>query len=69
MTLACVDIHDPELIPLEAMALARMLEKRECYVAQGRVREAHGLGTGISIVWDTLKGDFSDTVTTDHGDL
>jgi hypothetical protein len=31
-----------------------MLEKREKYVAQGRNREAHGLGTGIWILWKSL---------------
>jgi hypothetical protein len=34
--------------------LQQMLEKREIYVAQGRNREAHGIGTGIWILWRTL---------------
>jgi hypothetical protein len=56
MSLDLVDIHDEELLPLEAQALGMMLAKREAYVEQGRAREAHGLGTGIWILWNTLKG-------------
>lgn len=56
MSLHVVDIHDPELIPLEAQALGLMLAKREQYVMQGRSREAHGAGTMILILWNTLKG-------------
>jgi hypothetical protein len=62
-----VDIHDPELIPLESAALANMLNKREMYVAQGRFREAHGCGTAILILWHTLKGNYPDTVPTNWG--
>jgi hypothetical protein len=56
MSLEQVDIYDEELLPLEAAALAMMLAKREAYVEQGRAKEAHGLGTGIWIMWNTLKG-------------
>jgi hypothetical protein len=69
MSLRRVDVHDPELIPVEAIALQRMLDKREQYVSQGRTREAHGAGSMISILWDTLKGEFQDTQPTHHGDL
>ena len=46
---------DPDLSELEAFALRRMLDKREEYVDQGRADAAHGLGTGIWILWRTLK--------------
>lgn len=49
-----VDIRDPRLTEMEALALAKMLKKREQYVRQGRAKEAHGLGTGIWILWKTL---------------
>jgi hypothetical protein len=49
-----VDPLDPRISEPDARALQLMLEKRENYVAQGRSREAHGLGTGIWILWRTL---------------
>ena len=64
-----VDPLDPELIPCEARALMEMLHKREQYVMQGRAREAHGAGTMIMIMWDCLKGEFSDTQPTMNGEL
>ena len=52
--LDAVNPLDPRLSELEAIALAKMLEKRESYVYQGRAREAHGIGTGIYILWNVL---------------
>ena len=49
-----IDLQDPRITELEAVALAKMLTKREVYVQQGRAREAHGLGTGIVLLWRTL---------------
>jgi hypothetical protein len=49
-----VDLFDPRISEPDAKALQQMLEKREIYVAQGRNREAHGIGTGIWILWRTL---------------
>jgi hypothetical protein len=49
-----IDIRDERLTEAEAVALVKMLQKRELYVQQGRVKEAHGLGTGIWILWRTL---------------
>jgi hypothetical protein len=49
-----VDLNDKQLTELEALALQRMLEKRQKYVREGRARDAHGLGTGIWILWKTL---------------
>jgi hypothetical protein len=49
-----VNPHDERLTAAESLALVLMLEKRELYVAQGRSRDAHGLGTGIWILWKTL---------------
>ena len=52
--LADIDLKDKRLTELEAIAIAKMLEKREQYIMQGRAREAHGLGTGILLFWATL---------------
>ena len=52
-----VDLQDERLTPELRLALYRMLQKREQYVDQGRAREAHGLGTGIYILWKTLIGE------------
>jgi hypothetical protein len=68
MSLAIVNIYDEELLPLEAQALALMLDKREMYVDQGRSREAHGCGTAIMILWNTLKG-YSPSAPTNWGTL
>ena len=46
---------DPDISNVEAIALMKMLQKREQYVEQGRAREAHGAGTMIWILWRTLK--------------
>lgn len=52
--LSQINLQDKRLTELEAIALAKMLEKREDYVHQGRGREAHGAGTAIWILWTTL---------------
>ena len=44
----------PGLTEQESFALSKMLEKREQYVEQGRADAAHGLGTGIWILWRSL---------------
>ena len=44
----------PELTEPESFALTRMLEKREQYVEQGRFDCAHGAGTMIWILWQSL---------------
>lgn len=49
-----IDLQDERLSTLEAVALAKMIAKREQYVEQGRAAEAHGLGTGIWMLWLTL---------------
>jgi hypothetical protein len=49
-----INLQDKRLTELEAIALSKMLAKREQYVAQGRGREAHGAGTAIWILWSTL---------------
>jgi hypothetical protein len=49
-----VNPHDSRVLQSEATALLLMLEKREKYISQGRNREAHGLGTGIWILWKSL---------------
>ena len=49
-----INLQDERLTTLEAVALTKMLQKREQYVEQGRAAEAHGLGTGIWMLWVTL---------------
>ena len=49
-----INLQDPRLTTLEAVTLAKMLEKREQYVSQGRASTAHGAGTMIWIMWSTL---------------
>jgi len=68
MALNEIDLNDPILTELEVVAFKTMLDKRESYVEQGRAREAHGAGTMIKILWDTLH-DFVDTTPTDFGSL
>lgn len=49
-----VNPFNPNLTEQESFALSKMLEKREQYVSMGRAKEAHGLGTGIWILWRSL---------------
>ena len=49
-----INLQDPKLSELEAVALAKMIAKRESYIDQGRFREAHGLGTGIYMLWSVI---------------
>lgn len=49
-----IDLQDPRITELEAVAIAKMLAKREQYVREGRGREAHGIGTAIMITWTTI---------------
>jgi hypothetical protein len=62
-----INLQDKRLTELEAVALAKMLSKREQYVQQGRAREAHGAGTAIWILWSTLTG--GRNIVTTWGDL
>jgi len=52
--LSHINLQDKRLTELEAVALSKMLQKREQYVHQGRGREAHGSGSAIWILWETL---------------
>jgi hypothetical protein len=58
-----VNPMDVRLTELEAIAMVKLLEKRESYVRQGRSREAHGLGTGIWLLWTTLTHQFNQDST------
>lgn len=62
-----VDIFDSDITELESKALWRMLKKREQYVDQGRTGEAHGAGTMIYLLWNTLKG--NEVVNTGYQDI
>lgn len=52
--LSQINILDKRLTELEAIALSKMLQKREQYIREGRGREAHGAGSAIWILWATL---------------
>lgn len=62
-----VNPNDKRLTELESVALLKMLDKRQKYVREGRARDAHGLGTGIWILWKTLTLEQPDT--TGYGSL
>lgn len=54
MSLVEVNPDDPNLSEMERSALIRMLEKFENYVHRGASKEAHGAGTMILLLWETL---------------
>jgi hypothetical protein len=64
MSLRDINPFDMRLTTLESLAFARMIDKRERYVEAGRTRDAHGLGMGIWILWQTL---ISEPVQQDTG--
>jgi len=49
-----INLQDPRLTELEAVALAKMIDKFEQYTKQHRTSAAHGCGTAIWILWSTL---------------
>lgn len=53
--LAQIDLQDPCITELEAVAMAKILAKREQYIRQGRFEEAHGAGTAVWLLWLELK--------------
>jgi len=46
-----IDLQDPRITELEAVAMAKILSKREQYIRQGRFEEAHGAGTAVWMLW------------------
>jgi hypothetical protein len=63
-----VDPYASHLTTRESIALIAMLAKHKDYSYAGRVDDAHGLGTGIWILWRSLL-DFQDTVPTNWSNL
>ena len=49
--LSQINLQDERITELEAVAMAKILAKREQYVKQGRFEEAHGAGTAVWILW------------------
>ena len=49
--LAQIKLQDERITELEAVAMAKILAKREQYVRQGRHEEAHGAGTAVWMLW------------------
>ncbi|OXE35028.1 MAG: hypothetical protein CGW95_16390 [Phenylobacterium zucineum] len=52
--LAQINLQDERLSTLEAVALAKIMQKFEQYTRQGRAGDAHGAGTAALILWLTL---------------
>jgi hypothetical protein len=63
------DLNDSEFLPAEINALYHLYDKYEQYKYQGRDLEARGVSRSIGIIYSCLKGDFRDTLPTNHGDL
>jgi hypothetical protein len=49
--LSQINLQDERITELEAVAMAKILAKREQYVRQGRFEEAHGAGTAVWMLW------------------
>jgi len=49
--LSQINLQDERITELEAVAMAKILAKREQYVRQGRFEEAHGAGTAVWLLW------------------
>lgn len=65
--LSQIRLPDARVPPEVEVAMCRMMDKREMYVEQGRFRDAHGLGTGIWILWTTLIGKYEPAAKTNLG--
>jgi hypothetical protein len=63
-----VDPYADHLSTQESVALIAMLAKHRDYSCAGRSDDAHGLGTGIWILWRALL-DFRDTIPTIWSEL
>ena len=64
-----VDINNEILLPVERLALKRMIEKRDYYLENSRHQEAHGCASAILIMWMCITDDFCDTLPTDWADV
>ena len=53
--LARVDPGAGWLTKEESVALHMMKDKHQRYVAKGRTKEAHGIATGVLILWQALQ--------------
>lgn len=67
--LSQIRLPDARVPPEVEVAMCRMMDKREFYIEQGRFRDAHGLGTGIWILWTTLIDKFEPASKTNLGEL
>ena len=62
-----VDIYHPELTQREAIGIALAKDKVERYIAKGRIREAQGAASTLTIVYQALLG--VENVDTGWGEL
>lgn len=61
MNNAIIDTTNPTLSDKEAQALVDMIAKRDQYLSQNRLHEAHGATAVIRIYWNAMIG-FEDTM-------
>ena len=63
------DIDTREFDPAVAMAIERAVSKYYQYHGRHEYQKAHGCAVAIKIFYESLCGDFSDTLPTQRGDL
>ncbi|MDH5540413.1 MAG: hypothetical protein OEY03_13505 [Rhizobacter sp.] len=69
--IAEVDPENPLLSRRDRDLLRNLVRKHQMYIEQGRGREAHGMGTAILAVWQTVlrPESHAEIPDTNHGDL
>jgi hypothetical protein len=63
------DVDTTELEPYIAVALERVISKYYQYQERLEYQKAHGCAVAIKIFYESICGDFSDTIPTQRGDL
>lgn len=56
-----IDLNNPCITAKEATIICDMIAKKDQYVSQGRMKEAHGARQVIQIFWNSVIG-FEDTI-------
>jgi hypothetical protein len=49
-----IDFQSPMLSERDAELMRALARRRQRYIEQGRGREAHGVGSAIAIVWQSV---------------
>jgi len=63
------DIDTREFDPAVSVALERCISKYYQYKDRHEHQKAHGAAMAIKIFYESMTGDFSDTLPTQRGDL